>query len=158
VAGWYGGHLLDGQLAAFQGRLRDKALSFHFTAHPELSKWDICLLTCIERGDILVTWSQHKVFAMFKAVELEWIAFLEESEHSPAVAASSSGVPSCVTCVTNRAEEVDFARSQWLVRLFLRCARVSLSSLQRARPWRQAELAGGQGGKGGDGNFPGEGY
>ena len=92
---------------------------------------------------------------MFKAVEFEWITSLEEGEHSPAAGASSSGVPSCVTHVTNRAEEVDFARWQWLVRLFPRCGRVSPSSLQRAQPWRQAELAGGQGEEGGDGNFPG---
>lgn len=65
--------------------------------------------------DTLIAWSQDKASGMLKAVGFEWNSSLEENRCSPAVTAQ--GAPSCVTRVTNRTEEVAFARWQWPVRL-----------------------------------------
>lgn len=65
--------------------------------------------------DTFIAWSQDKASGMLKAVGCEWNSSLQEDRCSLAVTAR--GVPGCVTCVTNRAEEVAFARWQWLVRL-----------------------------------------
>lgn len=55
-----------------------------------LSKWDICLHICLEKGgDILMAWSQHKVSAMFKAAVFEWVTSLEKGKQILAVAVSS---------------------------------------------------------------------
>lgn len=62
--------------------------------------------------DTLTASSQDKASGMLKSVGN---SSLEEDKCSLAVTAR--GVPSCVTHVTNRAEEVAFARWQWLVRL-----------------------------------------